>query len=292
MLQTPELRGSLTFDTRLVAVLRQIAEKQHTGLGVLRINEVSDSLGEQRTVSGDIVIKDCKYVCAAVVRSNARKRPVYQGYKALRALCAFAKADYEYFSDCSDAGELNLNILLSKVIELAPSLPEDQSALQNDESMLDHIFGTLSDNSCPPITPIAEPSGKAAKKTPKSSWVNAPAFMRKPKPTPVVSSQSLEERAELEDFASGCMYGGREKNRLLDKIGDRLPAPVLKTLKRCKPLASWLMKESHAIMIFAAVIGTTYAAATYIAANIHSDHAASAKAKVNASAHRNFRHRS
>ena len=289
MLQTPDLHGSLTFDTRLVAVLQQIAEKEHTGVSVLHITEVSDSLGSERTVSGEIVLKNGKYICAAVVRSNAKRREICQGYEALRTLCAFAKADYEYFSDFSYTGELNLNILLSKVIELAPSLPEEQKSLQNDESMLDHIFGTLADNSCPPVLPAKQ---IIPPKTAKSSWINAPAFMRKPTPAQAESSKTLEERAELEDFASGCMYGGHQWDSFKEKITDRIPAPVIKALKRLRPAGDWLMRESQAILIFGAVVGTTYAAATFVAANSHHDHGTSVKARVNATSHRNFRHRS
>jgi hypothetical protein len=205
-----DFQGRLSFENRLAAVLERIVERpQEGGIAILRLtDDVSNRTGEIGFLKG-------KYVCRAVLREKSSGQELCSGYEALRLVCGIASADYVYLTNSKDfGGDLNLNIDLQSVIKLLPNLPEDRTELQNDEFMLNRIFGTTTTRERIPAMPMpsnvtsstdmSSDGWKAAARTPLVPWADGSSMDRigassgDIDDTETTQSPSLQERAQQE----------------------------------------------------------------------------------------------
>lgn len=123
--------GRLDQNLRIRALLERVLTDSPDGDSLLRINTPED------LHSGKLLLRG-GYVVAAVLDNG-----VCTGYEALKRLAAVADGNFAFLKlNKMDEIDLvpNLNVPLKRIVELAPSLPDDSRALFDEKALLDKVF--------------------------------------------------------------------------------------------------------------------------------------------------------
>ena len=116
--------GNLSFQNQLPRVLQRIHDDTCPGLTALHLTD-------RQANKGGHYISNSRYVCGAVftdIPFDPNKPPLLQGYEVLKAVTRLLMPEFELLSEISKElpnPDLSLNIKLSALIAVLPSLPEN-----------------------------------------------------------------------------------------------------------------------------------------------------------------------
>jgi hypothetical protein len=119
-------------------VLKAVMGVDNQPFGILRISSSSSHL------SGRLAIADGAYIVGATVTAVVNPEDVQTGYSAVRQLLSAKDGNFAFLDTAGNPpADMDGTLFLSidRLVESMPQLPEDCSALFDEESLLDKIFG-------------------------------------------------------------------------------------------------------------------------------------------------------